>query len=168
MTQVTDFSVEEITFGQLQFQAGLHESLQHSEEAHQVFLLGLGVNDHVVQVYQGVREVQLPQAVLHEMLECHWSIAQPIGHTQELVHAHATHREGSVLPRLLIHLNLLKPTFQVHAREVSGAYHAFHGFLHTWQGIGILFAPGVQAPKVDTEPERPILLSHEHNGIAPG
>ena len=100
-----------------------------------MFLLGLGVDDHVVQVYQGVREVQLPQAVLHEMLERRWSIAQPIGHTQELVHTHATHREGSVLPRLLIHLNLPKPAFQVHAREMSGAHHAFHGFLHMWQGI---------------------------------
>ena len=118
MTQVTDFSAEEVTFRRLQFQAVLHESLQHGVEAHQVFLLSLGVNDHIVQVYQGVREVQLPQAVLHEMLECRWSIAQPVGHTQELVHAHATHREGSVLPRPLIHLNLPKPTLQVHAGEV--------------------------------------------------
>ena len=168
MTKVTDFSAEEVTFRWLQFQAVLHESLQHGAEAHQVFLLGLGVNDHIVQVYQGIREVQLPEAVLHEMLERRWSIAQPVGHTQEVVHAHATHREGSVLPRLLIHLNLPKPAFQVHAREVSGTHHAFHGFLHTWQGIGVLFGPGVQAVKVDTEPERPILLSHKHNSIAPG
>ena len=143
MTQVTDFSAEEVTFRQLQFQAVLHESLQHGAEAHQVFLLGLGVNDPVVQVYQGIREVQLPQTVLHETLERCWSIAQPVGHTQELVHAHATHREGGVLPRLLINLNLPEPALQVHAREVSGAHHAFHGFLHTWQGIGILFGRGV-------------------------
>ena len=38
------------------------------------------------------------------MLERCWGIAQPIEHTQELIHAHATHREGGVLPRLLIHL----------------------------------------------------------------
>ena len=153
MTQVTDFSAEKVTFGRLQFQTVLHESLQHGAEAHQVFLLGLGVNDHVVQVYQGIHEVQLPQAVLHEMLEHRWSIAQPVGHTQELIHAHATHREGGVLPRLLVHLNLPEPTLQVHAREVSGAHHAFHGFLHAWQGIRILFGPGVQAVKVDTEPK---------------
>ena len=61
MAQVTDFSVEEVTFGWLQFQAVLHESLQHGTEAHQVFLLGLGVNDHIIQVYQGIREVQLPK-----------------------------------------------------------------------------------------------------------
>ena len=153
MTQVTDFRAEEVTFRWLQFQAVLHELLQHSVEAHQVFLLSLGVNDHVVQVYQGVREVQLPQAVLHEMLEHRWSIEQPVGHTQELIHAHATHHEGGVLPRLLIHLDLPKPALQVHAREVSGAHHAFHGFLYTWQGVGILFGLGVQAAKVNTEPE---------------
>ena len=153
MTQVTDFSAEEVTFRRLQFQAVLHESLQHGVEAHQVFLLGLGVNDHIVQVYQGICEVQLPQAVLHEMLEHRWSIAQPVGHMQELIHAHATHREGGVLPRLLIHLDLPKPALQVHTREVSGAHHAFHGFLHMWQGVGILFGLGIQAVKVDTEPE---------------
>ena len=146
----------------------LHELLQHGAEAHQVFLLGLGVNDHVVQVYQGIREVQLPQAFLHEMLECHWSIAQPVGHAQELIHAHATHREGSVLPRLLIHLDLPKPALQVHAREVLGAHHAFHGFLHMWQGVGILFGPGIQVAKVNTELERPIFFPHEHNGVALG
>ena len=75
MAQVTDFGAEEVTFGRLQFQTVLHESLQHGTETHQVFFLGLGVNDHVIQVYQGVREAQLSQAVLHEMLECCWSIA---------------------------------------------------------------------------------------------
>ena len=75
MAQVTDFGTEEVIFGQLQFQTVLHESLQHGTETHQVFFLGLGVNDHVIQVYQGICEVQLPQAVLHETLECHWSIA---------------------------------------------------------------------------------------------
>ena len=120
-----------------------------------MFLLSLGVNDHVVQVYQGIREVQLPQAVLHETLECRWSIALPIGHMQELL---ATHREGGVLPGLLLHLNLPEPTLQIHAREVSGTHHAFHGFLHVWQGVGILFGPGVQATKVNTEPKQPIFF----------
>ena len=87
---------------------------------------------------------------------------------QELVHAHAIHREGGVLPGLLVHLNLPEPTLQIHAREVSGAHHAFHGFLHAWQGIGILFGPGVQATEVDTEPKQSIFFSHEHNSIAPG
>ena len=87
---------------------------------------------------------------------------------QELVHTHATHCEGGVLPGLLVHLNLAEPTLQIHAREVSGAHHACNGFLHAWQGIGVLFGPGIQATKVDTEPKRPILFPHEHNSIAPG
>ena len=90
-------------------------------------------------------------------------------HTREVSGAHhAFHHEGGVLPGLLVHLNLPEPTLQIHKREVSGAHHAFHGFLHTWQGIGVLFGPGVQATKVDTEPKRPILFSHEHHSIAPG
>ena len=87
---------------------------------------------------------------------------------QELVHAHATHREGGVLPGLLVHLNLPEPTLQIHTREVLGADHAFHGFLHTWQGIGVLFGLGIQATKGDTELKRPNLFSHEHNSIASG
>ena len=47
---------------------------------------------------------------------------------QELIHAHATQREGGVLPGLLVHLNLPEPTLQIHTREVSGAHHAFHFF----------------------------------------
>ena len=50
MAQVTDFGVEEVTFGRLQFQTMLHESLQQGVETHQVFFLGVGVNDHIVQV----------------------------------------------------------------------------------------------------------------------
>ena len=77
---------------------------------------------------------------------------------QKLVHTHVTHREGVVLPGLLVHLNLPEPTLQIHTREVSGTHHAFHGFLHMWQGIGVLFGPGVQAMKVDTEPKQPIFF----------
>ena len=118
-----------------------------------MLLLSLGVNNHVIQVYQGVREVQLPQAVLHEALECCWSIAQTIGHAQKLVDAHATHRKGGILSGLFGHLDLPKPTLQVHTRKVSGTHHALHGLLHLGQGIGILLGSGVQAAEVDSKPE---------------
>ena len=85
----------------------------------------------------------------------------------KLVDTHATHRKGSILPGLLGHLDLLEPTLQVHARKVLGAHHALHGFLHSGQGIGILLGSGVQAAEVDTEPERPILLPHQHHSITP-
>ena len=47
------------------------------------------------------------------------------------------------------------------------ANHAFHGLLHARQGIGILLHPGIEATEVDTKPERPILLPHQHHSIAP-
>ena len=50
---------------------------------------------------------------------------------------------------------------------MSGADHALHGLLHAWQGVGVLFGPGVEATKVNAKPERPILLPHQHHGIAP-
>ena len=127
----------------------------------------LGVDNHVIQVDQGVREVQLPQTILHEVLECCWSVTQTVGHAQKLVNAHAAHRKGSVLPGLLSHFNLPEPTIQVHTRKLSGTHHALHGFLHTRQGIGILLGSGIQAAEVDTKPERPNLLPHQYHGITP-
>ena len=44
--------------------------------------------------------------------------------------------------------------------------HAFHGLLHARQGIGVL-GPGIEVTEIDTKPERPILLPHQHHGIAP-
>ena len=167
MPQVADFSMEKVTFGWLQLQAMLHESFQYGMKTDQVLLFGLGVDNHVIQVYQGVREVQLPQTILPEVLECCWSVTQPLGHAQKLVHSHAAYRKGGVLPGLLSHLNLPEPTLQVHARKVSGTHHALHGLLHMRQGIGILFGSCVQAAEVDTELERPILLPHQHHGITP-
>ena len=132
-----------------------------------MFLFSLGVDNHIVQVDQGVCEVQLPQAILHEVLECCWSITQTAGHVQKLVNAHAAHCKGSVLSGLLSHLNLPEPTLQVHTRKVSGTHHALHGLLHTRQGIGVLLGSGVQAVEVDTKPERPILLPHQYHSITP-
>ena len=86
---------------------------------------------------------------------------------RKLVHAHASYCKGSVLSGLFSHLNLPEPTLQVHAREVPGTNHAFHGLLHMWQGVGILLHPGVAVTEVDTKPERSILLPHQHHGIAP-
>ena len=72
-------------------------------------------------------------------------------HAQELVNTHATHCKGGVLPGLLVNLDLPEPTLQVHTRKVSGPHHALHGFLHTRQGIGILFGSGIQATEVDAK-----------------
>ena len=160
MRQVADFSAEKVTFGWLQLQAMLHESFQYGAKMDQVLLFGLAVDNHVVQVYQG-------QTILHEVLEHCWSVTQPIGHVQKLIHSHAAYHKGGVLPGLLSHLNLPEPTLQVHARKVLGTHDDLHGLLHMRQGIGILFGLGIQAAEVDTELEGPILLSHQHHGVTP-
>ena len=35
------------------------------------------------------------------------------------------------------------------------------------QGVGVLFGLGIEVMKVNAKPERPILLPHQHHGIAP-
>ena len=95
-----------------------------------MFVLCLGVNNHIVQVYQGIREVLLPQTVLHEALKHRRSMTQTVGHVQELIDTHATDRKSSILSGLLSHLDLPEPIFQVHTGEVSGTHHTLHGLLH--------------------------------------
>ena len=67
--------------------------------------LNLGEDYYVVQVDKGIGQVQFTKAILHECLECNWSITEPIRHFQKLVHIHATHCKDSVLLGLLGHLD---------------------------------------------------------------
>ena len=101
------------------------------------------------------------------MLECGWCVAQAIGHPQELVDTHASNGESRVLAGLLCHLNLPESTLEVHAREVVGAHHTLHGFLHPRQGEGILLGLLVQEAEVNTEAEGAVLLPDQHHGITP-
>ena len=63
----------------------------------QVLLLHAAKDDDIIQVNHAVREVQLPQGVLHEMLESRWDITQPKWHAGELIEPEVTHCEGCVL-----------------------------------------------------------------------
>ena len=101
-------------------------------------LLSLGKDYHVIQVDKGIGQVQLTKAILHEPLECHQSITEPVRHSQELIHTHTTHRKGSVLLGLLGHLDLPETQFQVHCRKEPGTHHGLHGLLHPGKGEGIL------------------------------
>ena len=47
--------------------------------------------------YGTIHLVQLPQGVLHEMLEGRGCIAEPKGHTSELIEPQVTYGESSVL-----------------------------------------------------------------------
>ena len=73
----------------------------------QVLLLPHVTKDHDInQVNHTICEVQLPQGVLHEMLECRGCVVQPKGHADKLIEPKVTHRDGRVLlteARLEIH-----------------------------------------------------------------
>ena len=72
------------------------------------------------------------------MLEHRRGVAQAIWHLEELINPHTADGKAGVLPGRLCHFHLP----EVHARKVPGTYHAFHGLLHSWQGIGILLSSG--------------------------
>ena len=52
---------------------------------------------HIIQVDDAICQVQLPQGVLHEVLESHRSVAEPKGHTSKLVKPQIVHGESDVL-----------------------------------------------------------------------
>ena len=54
-------------------------------------------DNDVIQVDHAVCEVQLPQDVLHEMMECRRHITQPERHVGKHVEPKVTHHEGRVL-----------------------------------------------------------------------
>ena len=62
-----------------------------------MLLLHAAKDDDIIQVNHAIHEVQLPQGVLHEMLEHHRHITQPERHAGKLVEPEVTHHEGRVL-----------------------------------------------------------------------
>ena len=84
------------------------ELAKNYSEAVQMVLLDPGKDYHVIQVDKGIGQVKRTKAILHEPLEGHRSITKPIWHPQELIHTHAIHRKGGVLPGFLSHLDLPK------------------------------------------------------------
>ena len=59
-------------------------------EALQVLLLCVAKDDNIIQVDPTVREIQLAQGILHEMLKGHGGITQPKRHADELVEPEVT------------------------------------------------------------------------------
>ena len=68
----------------------------------------------IIQVNHTVCEVQLPQGVLHEMLEHRRCITQPKQHVGKLIEPKVTHREGRVLLQFQGHLNLPEARLEIH------------------------------------------------------
>ena len=54
-------------------------------------------DNDIVQVNHAIHEVQLPQGVLHEILESCRRITQPKWHVGKLIEPEVTHCEGRVL-----------------------------------------------------------------------
>ena len=108
MGQVHDFRLEERALQRLELQIELPEPLEHHTQALQVFLLCATKDYDIIQVDHTICEAQLPQGVLHEMLECRQCIAQPERHAGKLVEPKVPHCEGRVLLRSWGHLDLPK------------------------------------------------------------
>ena len=59
MAQVRYLLLEEVAFGQLELQPVVSEAIKYSLELCKVILRHFGVQDHVVQIHHGEREVEL-------------------------------------------------------------------------------------------------------------
>ena len=145
----------------------LPESFKYCLQPGQVILFSPGENDNVIQVNEGICQVQFSQAVLHQPLEGSQSVAQSIWHPEEFKDSHTSNGKDSILSGLLCHFYLPEPGFQVHCGKEPDSDHRFHHLLHAWKRVRILFGPGVKSPEVDAEPESPIFLPDQDHGITP-
>ena len=57
MAQITYLCSEEVTFGRLQFQSVLLKMFQEGPQSFEVLLLGIREYYHIIQVYQGIGQV---------------------------------------------------------------------------------------------------------------
>ena len=71
-----------------------------------MLLLCVAKDDDIIQVNHAVREVQLAQGILHEMLKSCWGISQSEWHVGELIEPKVTQHEGCVLLQLKSYLDL--------------------------------------------------------------
>ena len=67
--------------------------------------------DYVIQIDEAINEVQFAEAVLHQPLECGWSIAEPKRHAVTFKEPQIVDGKGGILFRCLLHFNLPKPQF---------------------------------------------------------
>ena len=126
-----------------------------------------GVDHYVVKVYKAIIEVQLPQAVLHDALECCGGIAEAKRHSIEFVKAVASYCKCRVLLGIFIHFDLPKSGVEIYRREDLGPRKEFDGLLDTRERKRILLGYGVQSSKINTKMQSSVLLSHQNDGVAP-
>ena len=73
---ISYFLMEEVTFRWLKFQVVIAESVEHYMEMLEVFRFHLQIHDDIIQVDDTICQVELPQTIFHQLLECCWCIAQ--------------------------------------------------------------------------------------------
>ena len=127
----------------------------------QMFLLRTSKYYHIIQVDDTICQVQLPQGVLHEVLESHQSVAEPKGHTSKLVKPQIAHGESSVLFRPWHHLDLPESTFEIHLGEMRSAHHTLQCLLDLWQWVGILLCMHIESTEIHAEAQQTILFSYQ-------
>ena len=112
-----------------------------------MFLLRTSKYYHIIQVDDTICQVQLPQGVLHEVLESCRSIGEPKRHTSKLVKPQIAHGESSVLSRPWCHPDLPESTFEIHCGEMCSTHHTLQCLLDPWQRVGILFVCALSLQK---------------------
>ena len=78
-------SLEKGALGGFQLEIELSEMLQYYPKTLQVFFLCVAKYYNVIQVNDAVSQIQLPQHILHKMLECRRCITQSKGHPGEFL-----------------------------------------------------------------------------------
>ena len=97
MSKIRQALFEEVAFRRLELQPVQGESIQNCLQPFEVVFGHARVHDHVIKVDEGVLQVQLAQAVLHQALESRRHIAQPVGHPEKLVDPKTANRERHIL-----------------------------------------------------------------------
>ena len=76
MGQIGYFLMEEVAFRWLKLQVVFAELVKHCMEMLEVFRFHLQIHNAVIQTDDTICQVELPQTILHQLLECHWCGAQ--------------------------------------------------------------------------------------------
>ncbi|KAG6894821.1 hypothetical protein C0992_004474 [Termitomyces sp. T32_za158] len=104
-----------------------------------VFLEGVGVDEDVVQVAYHEHVAHIMEDVIHEVLEC----GRGVGHAKR-------HHKGNA--------NIVVPRAEVELGVDFGASEPVDKISNEGKGVPVLLCDFIEAPVIDTEAERAVLL----------
>ena len=148
MGQIDDLSFKEITFGRFQLESMFPESVKYYTHPLQMLFWGFGIHYYIIQVDETIGQIQLPQAVLHEVLKISQSITETKWHLITLKETHTAQGESCEFFRLLLHRNLPKLRSQVECGVVGRAYKTFKAFTNARQWMRVLSSESIEFPKI--------------------